>query len=132
MIVPYSGARHLLDRLLAAPGLWFHLYVNLVALGPNTVLDDLTEASWPDYKPYHVHTWTPALTVGGLATSFADPQTWIRGAGGSASQTVGYYVTYGKLGDLLWVEARAQGPIPMVSPADTTVVYPQLKLVEFL
>lgn len=127
MIITYSGARHVVDRLMAAPGIWYHLYTNVVALDEDTQLDDLVEADWPGYVPHHVHSWAPALTVEGRATTQADPQTWERGAGGEPSQTVGYYVTYGQAGALLWVEERTEGPIPMVLEGDTTVVYPQFQ-----
>lgn len=128
IVVPNVGAAALLDDMLAEVDTYYHLYTNDETLTSATVLADLTEATWPDYRAMRVTTWSPAIAVEGTAASQADPVLWVRGVGGLAVDVYGYYVTDGQTGPLLWIEARPAGPTPMRAATDTVLVTPQLTL----
>jgi hypothetical protein len=128
IVIPDASAIALIADLLDQVTTVFHLAVQPIPAGQSVSLADLVEASWPAYAPITVSTWSPALTVGTRAVTYADLALWTRGAGGVASQVYGYWVTDTVGGPLLWVETRPQGPIVMTSPTDQVVILPQLTL----
>lgn len=128
LIVPTIGAGPLLDDLLGDLNVWYHLYVNDATLSVDTVLTDLTEATWTGYVPKKVSSWTPALASAGIAAASADPLIWTIGSVVDPSDVYGYYTTDGQDGPLLWVEAAQDGPIPMREVGAKCLVMPGLTL----
>ena len=128
LVVPTASALTLLDSLLGSMGIWVHLYVNDVTLGPTTALSDLTEATWPGYAPVAVGVWSPSIALGVGGVSWGDPIEWSLGSVIVPADVYGYYATLGKAGPLAWAEAAPNGPVPMKTAGDVVLVIPQLTL----
>jgi hypothetical protein len=122
------AATALLDDLLDQVETWVHLYTLAVALGPSTTLADLREAAWTGYFPQKATGWTPSLWNGSRADSSSDPLRWVLGVQLGPWTVVGYYVTDGQSGPLLWVEQRPQGPVELALPIDQVEVFPRLTM----
>lgn len=128
IVIPSIAATALLDDLFDEIEPWVHLYTLAVPLGPATTLADLREAAWSGYAPQPAAQWTPALWDGALAESSSDPLLWVLGVQLGPWTVVGYYVTDGQTGPLLWVEQRPQGPVELTLPTDQVEVFPRLTL----
>lgn len=125
-VVTPDGFVLLLNSLLTQWYPWYHLYVNDYTPSSASTVGDFVEASWPDYESRLVRTFTPSMWGGASAVSFADPQRWVRGGGGSPAMVYGYYVTNGLAGPLVLAERRAFGPITMTSATDVALVLPSI------
>lgn len=115
-------AEHFTDRLFAC----YHLYVAEMVIGPDTVIADFTEASWPGYAPLVVPKWYvlgPPLPYG-MAT--ADPLVWTLPDLAAGVSVYGYWVTALQPGPLLWAEAApGDGPI-LVESGQCVTIYPTI------
>jgi hypothetical protein len=131
LIVGLEGQIWLLNRLVDGLVLKYRLYTADIPLDQNTVASDFTEPEWAGYAFQQNGEWTPALTINGIAVSWADPILWTRGAVGGPEDVFGFYVTVGRPDMLVYAERRDAGPIPMVNAGDQVQVLPQITLRSF-
>jgi len=127
LVVPQAGARRLLDKLIGASALTYHLYVGDVppVILPGTVIGDFTEASYPGYAAQLSAGWGAAVDVAGRATATAANLTFTRGAGAGAAQNIyGYYVT-DVGGNLVYAERGTAPPYVFAVTGDNLVVTPK-------
>lgn len=124
----YDGCRELCDQWTDQLYAQCHLFVNPAILSIDTVLADLTEATYPGYYQQNISGWSPATVQGSGATSWSDPIVFGCAGGMAPEYVYGYYVTRGSPGRLLWAELRPQGPIRMWLDSDLCVVLPSLTL----
>ncbi len=100
-----------------------HLYTNNFTPDEDTVLSDLTEATFPGYNP---SAWTFDLEtfVAHVYRCFALANVFTRGAGGGGDMIYGYYVTDNTDTTLLWAERDPAAPLDMTIPGATYTVFP--------
>lgn len=106
----------------------YHIYVNDVVIGPETLLADFKEPGWPGYAPQVVKKWWPTLPLAVPAVWFGDPLVWILSQSIQTITVQGYYVTADPAGELLWCEAAPGGGYDMADVGNCVTIYPQITL----
>jgi hypothetical protein len=106
-----------------------HLYANNAALGENTVLGDLTEATFTGYAASIALVWNPAYTQqDGTPTVDAPSVTFASTSPFTTGNTIyGFYVTNGAGSTLLYAQAFA-APQLISAAFQAVVVQPTFTL----
>jgi hypothetical protein len=131
LVVPKVSALLLLNAIQnALLGLIsVHLYVNDISPDLDTVLADLTEASFPGYAGQVGTFTTPPFTNGSnKAETDQDSSVTFTSTGSSGETAYGYYITDTLNADLYWIE-RFASPVPFDQAGRFVTIGPQLTLV---
>ena len=128
IVVPIAGASELMLLLTDALTAVYHLYVEPVTLGPDTVLSSFTEASWAGYAPLKVAKWYPPAVDALPAVDSADPLVWTLAAAITPVTVYGYWVTHGLSGALCWAESAPAGGYVMADAGDCITLIPVITL----
>lgn len=109
LVVCADGENYLIDSCVSVPWVsgddWeCRLYANDVVPNRDTVLADLTEASFPGYlrKTLARGDWSAAVQISGRAATFfqGTPLSWL--SSGTAQLIFGYMVCVAATGRMIW------------------------------
>jgi hypothetical protein len=123
-IVPDVGEVLNLETLLAnlLEGALMHLYGNVVAIGPGTVLGDFEEMAFAGYDVVTLTGWGPvAIDGASQATSAAPKAIFTPTAVAGTGDVYGYYLTDAGGGDLIGAEAFLDAPVNVAQFANLEV-----------
>lgn len=116
----------LLVYLRAGPTV-YHLFTSPAAITPATVIPDFVEPNWPGYAPQTVPRWYPDLPLALPAIARADPLVWYVTTQIQPVTVLGYFVTAGIDGQLLWCEMGPTGGWTLASPGQCVTLYPKIQ-----
>ena len=109
-ILAREGFTTLLDALTDNLVAWVRLYVNDVTPGRFSKRADFEELFGFGYEPFAIPRWTKGALRDGVAFSVPDIVHFVFGGPTYPPGIVGYYVTAGRTGPLLWAWRRPDGP----------------------
>lgn len=135
IIVPYVGARHLLDAQMGNISLGnpnYHLFKNDFEPDVSAVLASFTEADFGGYNPVTVSVWSAAVTVNDHAKTIGNLAEWI--SSDPVDQPVyGYFVTDVTNTLLLWCERDPNAPFVMQDGGFPYQIFPAFtRISEFM
>lgn len=134
IVIPTLRSEDDLTALVAAGppagrlnGAKVHLYQNNIAVRPDTILTDFTEADFDGYAASAAVTWgTVATDSSGNAVVYGDAKTFLCTGSVTPNTVFGYYVTNGAGSTLEYAEAFAT-PVGFGNAGDNLVILPAYK-----
>ena len=130
LVVTKEGLRIFMRAVLAAwPTLTLRLFVNDIDPTEETVLSDVTQATFPGYEPIVIMSWTNPYQVEDATNVETDeqPRLFTQSYPADPVQTVYGYMVTSPWPHLLWAE-RAATPIAMLGVNQMVTVRPSLTL----
>lgn len=121
-VLAREGYCAMLDALLEDLVAHVRLYTNDVDPDEDTVRADFVELAGFGYQPVAIPRWTPSMLRGGVAFAVPDVVHFVFPGPTYPPGVVGYYVTAGASGPVLWAWRRPGGPfVPDASNRVLTV-----------
>ena len=124
--ISLAGRARICDAITSDIAAWYHLYTNDPPITTGLTAADLEEPDYSGYEPQPARYWAPAVLTDQTATAQAQPILWTRGSGGRPRDVMGYYVTDGRDGPLLWAERGSSAPYLLSQPGDELLIIPTI------
>ncbi len=130
-IVGDESERTLLDTILASWGDVAEIGLFKSDLTPDETITTAAaiaaEADFEGYARQAAANWTVAATVGGVATTAADPVTFTKGAGGTGNDIYGAFLL-DPAGNLVAIQRDTTVPRDMTTDGAEYIVTPRFEL----